>query len=427
MVRARARAASARWLHLVLLLLLCIAVPVPAPAQQNPAREIAESQRRLEQIRRERQQLRTEMDRIRTRVRDISSELRNLEQQVATSASALREIEVQLTGTEQEMQLTTEDLTITRRRIAERKGVLHRRLRDIYKRGPLHTPQVLLTARSFSDLLNRYKYLYLLAQQDRALVQEISELERKLVLRDRQLRQSLLHLQSLQREKAQEYAQMESLEAERKRTLSTMQARQQTASRRIQQLEQDERRLQNLLATLERRRREAERAAAERAAAERRAAANAPASGAASPPATRREGLSTRDLGNLGWPVEGTLTYRFGRAVQPNGTAIRYNGIGIAAPSGTPVRSVDAGTVVLASPFEGYGPTVVLSHGGGYYSLYLYLRDISVREGAEVTRGQTVGTVGGSSGAETSHIEFQIRAPGGQAVDPLSWLRQRGR
>ncbi|HEV2132603.1 MAG TPA: peptidoglycan DD-metalloendopeptidase family protein, partial [Longimicrobiaceae bacterium] len=88
---------------------------------------------------------------------------------------------------------------------------------------------------------------------------------------------------------------------------------------------------------------------------------------------------------------------------------------------------VEAGTVVLASPFEGYGPTVVLSHGGGYYSLYLYLKNVAVREGAEVTRGQAVGTVGGSPSYQTAHIEFQIRAPGGQAVDPLSWLRQRGR
>ena len=81
--------------------------------------------------------------------------------------------------------------------------------------------------------------------------------------------------------------------------------------------------------------------------------------------------------------------------------------------------------MVLAAPFEGYGPTVVVSHGGGYYSLYLYLREVSVREGDRVQRSQTVGTVGGPRASEGPHIEFQVRVPGGQAVDPLGWLQQK--
>ncbi|HEX2187448.1 MAG TPA: peptidoglycan DD-metalloendopeptidase family protein, partial [Longimicrobiaceae bacterium] len=142
-------------------------------------------------------------------------------------------------------------------------------------------------------------------------------------------------------------------------------------------------------------------------------------------PAAEASRLSTRDLGALGWPVEGSVLYRFGRTTTPSGTTLRWNGIGIGAPRGTPVKAVEAGTVALAEPFEGYGPSVVVSHGGGYYSLYLYLDDVRVAEGAEIARGQVVGTVGGQGTPEGTHIEFQIREPGGQAVDPLTWLRKR--
>jgi septal ring factor EnvC (AmiA/AmiB activator) len=79
----------------------------------------------------------------------------------------------------------------------------------------------------------------------------------------------------------------------------------------------------------------------------------------------------------------------------------------------------------MAAPFEGYGPTVVVSHGGGYYSLYLYLKDIQVQPGATVAKGQVIGTVGGENTPEGAHVEFQIRTPGGEAVDPLTWLRGR--
>ena len=85
--------------------------------------------------------------------------------------------------------------------------------------------------------------------------------------------------------------------------------------------------------------------------------------------------------------------------------------------------------MVLAGPFEGYGPTVVLSHGDGFYTLYLYLEEIGVVEGRTVEGGQVVGTVGGTDTPEGPHIEFQIRALMGgsspQAQDPLLWLRPR--
>src|SRR5690606_24056280 len=131
-----------------------------------------------------------------------------------------------------------------------------------------------------------------------------------------------------------------------------------------------EKQLATLVATLEEKRREAERLAAERRRAAGRAAA--PAEGST---------LSMSDRGTLDWPVDGRVLYRFGRSTQPNGTVIRWNGIGIGAAAGTRVSAVEAGTVVMAGPFEGYGPTVILSHGGGYYSLYLYLKEVSVKEG----------------------------------------------
>jgi septal ring factor EnvC (AmiA/AmiB activator) len=90
---------------------------------------------------------------------------------------------------------------------------------------------------------------------------------------------------------------------------------------------------------------------------------------------------------------------------------------------------VKAGRVVLAGLFEGYGPTVVLSHGDGFYTLYLYLEEIGVVEGRDVEAGQVVGTVGGAATPEGPHLEFQIRAPlqgsSPAAQDPLLWLRPR--
>lgn len=384
--------------------LLCLAAP--AVAQVRSDDQIAESQRRLEEIRRERARLRAEMSSIQSRVHDLSSELENLDRQVDASAELLDELQFQLVEREKEIRDNTRALLQTQDRLAERRALVSRRLRDIYKRGPLHAAQALLTSRDFSDLINRYRYLLLVTRRDRALFRQVGELEAQLTARERVLRRSLGEMERVRTDRSSELTELNALRLAQQRSLSGAQATQRTTAERIEQLAADERRLASLIETMERRRREAEAAASARAPA-------APT-------------LTTSDMGSLAWPVEGRLIYRFGRATQPNGTVIRWNGLGIAAAAGAPVRAVEAGTVVLAGPFEGYGPTVVVSHGGGYYSLYLYLSEVRVREGAMVTREETIGTVGGAATPEGAHIEFQIRGPGGQAIDPAPWLRGGG-
>lgn len=380
-----------------------LSAQVDLPADAGIAAELEESRQRLRQIQRDREALRREMRNLETQVHDISEELHVINLQMENSDRMLAELEFQLERHQAQIDQTTRELEATRDRLARQRADLRRRLRDIYKRGPLRTVQVLLGAESFSDLLNRYKYLALIARYDRQLLARIAANEARLIARERLLSRTLGEIQEVQAARAAEHVALETLQNRQRRALATAQRAQRNTAERLSQLERDEKSLTALISTLEARRREMERRAA----------------------GADVSTLTAADAGTLAWPVEGRLIYRFGRQTQPNGTVLRWNGIGIAAPEGTGVRAVEAGTAVLAGPFEGYGPTVVLSHGGGYYSLYLYLREITVREGEAVTRGQVVGSVGGARTPEGPHIEFQIRSPGGEAVDPLGWLRRR--
>lgn len=403
-----------RWVRAALVGAALLGVArLPLAAQQDGRKELRESQLRLDQIRQERETLQRQMNELRTRVHDVSGELANINRQLSTSAGALKELDFQAHTVTANVEATTRQLLMTRDKMAERKAVLHDRLRSIYERGPLHALRVLLSARNFGDLLNRYKYLQLITVYDRLLVQEVQELNRQLTAQDRELQTSLAQLQELRDQKMRELQELQDIQHTQQRTLSQFQVRTQRVQTRLKRLAQDEARIKRVLAEIERKRREEER---------RRAIAGRAAPG--------ERNLTTRDLGALAWPVDGELVYRFGPDRKPNGVTLRNNGIGIAADIGTPVRTVEAGTVVMARPFEGYGPTVMISHGGGYYTLYLYLGAIRVREGQRVTSGQVVGTVGGERTPEGPHVEFQVRAPGSgggtpEPVDPLGWLRAR--
>jgi septal ring factor EnvC (AmiA/AmiB activator) len=388
--------------------------PSPAAAQEEIRTEILESRRRLEEIRAERARLQREMSDVRNRVRDLASELANVERRLSASRSVLAEIEFQVEGTARQIEETTVELVRTRERLAEGRATLERRLRNIYKMGALHTVRVLLGASSFTDLLNRYRYLQRVASFDRSLVERVEELETELTRQDRDLQQRMAELGSLRQSRLGEVAQLRAVERERQATLEEFRSREERTLSRLEQLEADEGRMTSLIDDLEERRRELERSRV---------------AGGPEPPGDRST-LSGTDAGTLPWPLQGRLLYNFGREERPDGLVLRWNGVGIAAPTGTPVQAVRGGRVVLAGPFEGYGPTVVLSHGGGFYTLYLYLEEIGVVEGRDVEAGQVVGTVGGADTPEGPHVEFQIRAPvdGGspQAQDPLRWLRPRG-
>ena len=412
------REGAGRCWYLVLALvlpLLALSTSGGLAAQQPEVlgREIQDSQQRLEEIREERARLQREMTSLRSRVQDASGQLRNIERQLSASHSVLAEIDFQVEAVAERSQAKSADLLRTRELFRERQALLNVRLRNVYKRGILHTAQVLLGADSFVDLLNRYRYLQMMAGYDRSLLGHVRQLEEDLAFQSQELQESLAEMSRLRQQQLEELVELRQVETNHQQTLTQFRTRERQTLSRMDQLAADENRLTGLVTELERRRVEEER---------RRAMAGTPGT-------PTRPSMAAGDMGQLDWPVNGELLYRFGPERRPNGTVLRWNGIGIRSDPGTPVRAVREGTVAMAGSFEGYGPSVILSHGEGYYTLYLYLDEVGVVEGRQVEVGQVVGTVGGSSTPEGPHLEFQVRAPVGggppQAVDPLDWLRRR--
>lgn len=379
----------------------------PLGAQQT---ELEQSRQRLDQIRRERERLRIQQQRLAGQVTDAGAALRNIERQREATNRIVNAIEEQIGGLGSQLERSAAELALAQDNLVERRAVLRRRLADIYKRGPLYTFQVLLAAESFGDLLTRYKYLYLTSRQDRSLMEDVEQLTKR-VQRERN---TLLGIRSeLDRRRDEREAELERfarLADERQVQIRTLGRRSTQTRQQLTALERDEARLNDVLAAF------ARRANAARAA--------APRTGTAAPPVAAT--LSTADLGKLDWPVEGRIIYQFGRDTLRNGGVIIWNGIGIAAPAGTPVTAVEAGTVAMAQRLGTYGLSVIVEHGDGYYSLYMQLKSAAVSPGQKIIKGQTVGTVGGENSDRGAHLYFEIRGKNQIALDPMVWLRRRG-
>ena len=387
-----------RWL---LVTALTLALPAVASAQSMEAR-IRAQREELDRIRRERAELESRMANLQGNVHELREEVANLDRQRDATERVIQTLDRQLAAIATEVDQTSARVDKAERELDARRTTLERRLVDIYKRGPLYSAEALLTARSFGELVARYKYLHELATHDRALVTRVQTL-RDQVFRQRADLVRLRHaVEENRMDKQLEEERLARLRGERTTNLQEVQRSAQQIVDRLAALRASESRLSNVISSIESERR---RTAATRP--------NAP---------RETSTLRTSDLGRLEWPVDGTVLYRFGRVVNPNNTMTRWNGIGIAAATGTAVRAVAPGTVVRVEQLGTYGLTVIVQHGAGDYSIYASLNSASVRQGAVIRKGDSIGTVGSSDPDLRPHLHFEMR-PQGRAVDPESWLR----
>lgn len=404
--------ALGRWTWV--LVLFTAAAPHRLSAQGTIQQRLQAGQTRLNAIRTEREDLQHEREALQGQVHEVEQELQNVEAQRQATNRLVNELDRQLGGLNLELDNLSGSLALAEDNLADKRAVLSRRLVDIYKRGPLFYFQALLAAESFGDLISRYKYLALQSRQDKQLTTEVEGLRNRVVRQRNDLVTARDALNSRRSERDVELTRFASLADEQRSRLRETRQSARNNQQRLTQLQQDEGRLNDLLAELERtRREEAARAAA---------AAMRPGAARVAPP---RNTVTTNDIGRLDWPVDGPLIYRFGDEETPGGGIIKRNGIAIRAEPNTPVKVVEAGTVILAGPLGTYGLIVIVSHGDGYLSLYGQLTTALVEKGAHVTKGQVIGTTGGLNTPEGAHLYFEIRGSGAITLDPSDWLRTR--
>ena len=406
-----------------LLMLIAVAAPMSMRAQALPSSQrIAAQRAELDRIRRERADLQRRMQELQGTVHDLSEEKRNLAAQADATARAVRALDTQLEGIQDEVLDATTSLATAEDELTTKRAILQRRLRDVYKRGPLYNLEVLLSAESFGGLVARYKVLHALTLRDRTLVSSVERLRDQIAQQRTQMVRLQEDIERSKMEKAQEEDRLRSLEAQRGRSISVAVQQTRVVRTRLAEIERSEGRLRGVIANLEDVRRRAEAALASAAAAAS-AAGTRRTTTPARPAATVTSTIRTADFGKLDWPVDGTILYRFGRTVTPENTTLRWNGIGIQTSRGTPVKAISAGEVVVSENIGTYGLTVIVQHGAGDYSVYGSLATAGVAKGGRVQKGQVIGSVGTADPDMPPHLHFEIRRSRGAAVDPLDWLR----
>ena len=126
------------------------------------------------------------------------------------------------------------------------------------------------------------------------------------------------------------------------------------------------------------------------------------------------------------WPsyTKWLTSYYGPRYLELYGYWRNHAGVDIGARYGSEIWAAQAGTVITANWYGGYGKCVMVMHDNGYTTVYGHMSSIAVYNGQTVAQGQVLGYVGSTGNSTGPHLHFEIRsnADPNTTYDPESFV-----
>ncbi|HEV2032597.1 MAG TPA: peptidoglycan DD-metalloendopeptidase family protein [Candidatus Dormibacteraeota bacterium] len=334
----------------------------------------------------------------------LSALMNNLNNQISAQKALIAQTQANIDDLNRRIRLGEADLTLLQSHLAVRDQLLNQRLRYVDNHGAINYVQLVLTASSFNDLMNRMIGAQQIAAADKRLLNELHD-ERTLVS------QANFDL-GLQRDEVTALLQQQkATQADLEKTLAAQAAAFEYQKQLAVKLSGEYQQIQ-----------------AQRAAIDAQVAALA----------VKYEAAASAAGGGTGqfeWPIPtcghscisqgfGCNSYWFEQyepsCPYPNRI---HTGIDIAASWGSLVVAADTGIIYMYPGSYGYGNYIVIIHGNGYSTLYGHLAQFAsgLQSGQIVARGTAIALEGSTGNSTGPHLHFEIRV-NNVWKDPCLWL-----
>ena len=127
----------------------------------------------------------------------------------------------------------------------------------------------------------------------------------------------------------------------------------------------------------------------------------------------------------MAWPAEGRVITKFGRQWNPKlKTTTENPGVDIKGKPGSEIRTVLGGIVTTITFIRGFGTTIIIDHGNGFYTVYGHVTNIQTNEDSQVRGGDVIAYMGDSGSINGSQLHFEIWGQG-KKLDPEKWLNKK--
>lgn len=333
--------------------------------------------------------------------KDLANYITQLDASLTTAEQKITELTELIETKEEEIEETKEDLEEAVEEADTQYEAMKKRIKFMYERGDKMYLEMLVSAESFGDVLNKAEYIEKLSAYDRKMLDEY-QLTVQLV--EACSEQLAAEEEVLAEAKSEIEKEKEALEE-----LITVKGQE------IQAYESDINNKEALVKEYEAEiaAQNAEIAALEAAIAEEKKQLEA-----------ENGSKKTYDGGMFAWPAPSytRISDDYGDRIHPTLHVKKFhNGIDLAAPGGSPILAAYDGTVVAASYSTTMGNYIMIDHGDNLYTIYMHASALYVSKGTDVVKGQKIAAVGSTGRSTGNHLHFSVRVNGAY-VSPWNYL-----
>lgn len=339
---------------------------------------------------------------------DLNAYIKALDGDLNRIAKRLDEIDADIAKTQEAIDATVIDIDAATVDLANAQAVedkqyedMKKRIQFMYEKGDTTYLELIFSADSFADALNRAEYISQISSTDRKMLEEyaatkdgIAQLKADLEDKKAGLENDKNNLEGLRADAKAEKEELEALTKAKAKLVKQYEAEEAEKKEELKDIDEEIGAQKEQIRKLEEEFNEANKIT----------------------------------LGSLkfGWPlsVKGTITSKFGSRVDPitGKPGANHTGLDIAAPYGTPIKAAEAGIVTMVGYTNVNGNYVKVYHGDGVTTVYLHMSKTEAVIGQKVEKGTTIGRVGSTGRSTGNHLHIGLNI-NGVYKDPLPYLK----
>ena len=359
------------------------------------------------------------INKMKKEIEDLSSKLRkaninetsttkritNLDEEIALINKLIQTLKNEEKSNKDRINILKEDIKTKEDELSILKERYKERVINTYQKGRVSDLEKVLSSTSWRQAVYRTQYLKVISSIEQKMTKEIESLLIKINKDKLKLESLLIQSIALKRDKQKQMTSLRKMRIKREKELTRIKQDKTALANYMQEKAAGIKQLESII----------KKVLEDKARYEREERIR-----------QQQEALKTKEFnllkGQLPWPTEGRVILKFGKQWNSKLKTTTDNpGIDIKGQPGSPIRSTMSGVVTTVTYIRGYGTTIIVDHGGGFYTVYSHVTNIQTSVDSEVRSGDIIAYMGDSGSINGSKLHFEIWGKG-QKLDPEKWL-----
>ncbi len=362
----------------------------------------------IDKVRKEIEETRRRIKSEKKKEKSTARRLANIDKEISLTDKLYTQLKQELGKTETKIDKLSTAIQANERQLEILRDRYAARVAQMYKKGTLADIEKLLSSTSWRQAVYRAKYMGIISDVDKKTQNKIKSLLIDIGRQRIGLESSYRNKVRLKKDQEKSKVTLRASRKKRQRELDKIRNNQSELTNYLEEKQAGIQELESLLKKIRQ-----EKSSYDRANRIRK----------------QQAALKTQTFGKLKgqlpWPATGRVVKRFGRTWNSERKTTTENpGIDIKGKPGSPIRSVIGGIITTITYIRGYGTTIIIDHGGGFYTVYSHVTNVETNEENEVKAGDIIAYMGEAGTIDGSKLHFEIWGHG-QKLNPEKWLMKR--